>query len=625
VSGRAGCGAAWEGTTVTAGMRPAPSGDTEALYVAQHERLYALCYAMLHDRADAEDAVQETFARVARRIDGLNGDPAGYLMVVARNVCRDELRRRLRRRTNLDFSTARMERPPEDAAVDRGLLRLVWRRLEAAERRLFVHAFSGLSLGEIAEQTGVSVDCAAQRMSRARRHARRLIGAPAALLMPLLKGEAFGRVVRRLANGRAHAGALFFRSDQAQQVIWPLLLGIVAATGVGPGPHDGAAPRPPIAAPVQVPAAPVASTTGAPVALRFAPALASPHLSSAPLRRAAPPPAAPPGIPPDPRASFSAFTPSPNYRNDHTIFGASGTYCSNPCATLWRSQDAGHTWLPLSYAILGSFKVLLPPTYPADPAIYAFSSQLGLQRSDNGGRTFRPVVPVAGGTAAVDPSSPAGNTRILLADQQWGAQMMLYSERDNTVVPLTTLPSDIVRIYSVFSGAGAAAVYVNAASLSDTAIYACSGIEPCRRVASAPVSTAPVVSPTFAVDRTYFTAQTMPNAVVIATLDGDSRTISLGDRTPVAILPAADYATSHRVDIITQEQDSSGRTLVSAVRALLTDATAPAATAVTQLMNFPSMTRLPDGRLVVGVATYSGPARSLLCSTDDGLSWDPTC
>lgn len=609
---------------MTAGMRPAPGGDTEALYLAQHQRISALCFAMLHDRADAEDAVQETFARVAQRIDRLEGDPAGYLMVVARNVCRDELRRRQRRRTDLDFTAPRLERPPEDAAVDRGLLRFVWRRLEATERRLFMHAFSGLSLGEIAEQTGVSVDCAAQRMSRARRHARRLIGAPAALLMPLLNGEAFGRMVRRLANGRAHAGALFLRSDQAQQVIWPLLLGIVASAGVGPAPQAGAAVRPPVAA-SQPPVAPVASTTGGPAAMRLAPALAASHLSAAPLRRAAPPPAPPPGIPPDPRASFSAFTPSPNYRNDHTIFGASGTYCSNGCATLWRSQDAGHTWQPLSYAVLGAFRVLLPPDYPADPTIYAFSSQLGLQRSDDGGKTFRPVAPVGQGTAAVDPTSPPGNTRIFLADQQWGAQLMLYSERDNKVVPLTTLPPDIVRVYSLFSGPGAAAVYVNTGSLSDTAIYACSGTEPCRRVTSAPVSTAPVVSPTFAADRTYFTAQTMPNAVVIATLDGQSRTIDMGDRTPVAILPAADYASSHKLDIITQQQDSSGGTVVSAVRTLLTGAIEPVATAVTQLMNFPSMTRLPDGRLVVGVSTYSGPARSLLCSTDDGLSWGSTC
>src|SRR5581483_2532559 len=313
-----------------------------------------------------------------------------------------------------------------------------------------------------------------------------------------------------------------------------------------------------------------------------------------------------------------------NYQNDHTIFGASGTYCSPKCATLWRSQDAGHTWQPLSYAALGSFRVLLPPDYPADPTIYALSGELGLQRSDNSGRTFRPVVPLALGTAAVDPTSGRGNTLIFLAAQQFGAQVMLYSERDNSVVPLTTLPSGIMRISSVFSGAGAAAVYVDAGSLGDTAIYACTGAEPCRRLASAPVSTAPVISPTFALDKTYFTAQAAPNGVVAATVDGDTRTIHLGNRTVLAILPAADYAKSHKLDIITQEQ-SSGGNVVSALRSLVGDATAPVASTVNELMNFPSMTRLPDGRLIVGVAAYAGPGRSLLCSTDDGLSWASTC
>ena len=57
--------------------------DIEALYRREHARIHAMCMAILHEADDAEDAVQETFARVALRLEALAGNPVGYLVVVA--------------------------------------------------------------------------------------------------------------------------------------------------------------------------------------------------------------------------------------------------------------------------------------------------------------------------------------------------------------------------------------------------------------------------------------------------------------------------------------------------------------------------------------------------------------
>src|SRR5258708_5169734 len=141
--------------------------DAEDLYRRERDRILAMCMAMLGDRADAEDAVQETFARVTARLGGLRGDAGGYLVVVARNVCRDELRRRRRDGPAVENAAVCAGPAVEQTAIERSLLRTAWRRLSAPERTLLAAVFSGLSTPEIADRSGLSVDVTPQRISRA--------------------------------------------------------------------------------------------------------------------------------------------------------------------------------------------------------------------------------------------------------------------------------------------------------------------------------------------------------------------------------------------------------------------------------------------------------------------------
>ena len=65
--------------------------------VDQYQRsLLRLCFIYLHDKALAEDAVQETFLKAYRAMDSFRGECSekSWLMRIAMNTCRDMTRKR---------------------------------------------------------------------------------------------------------------------------------------------------------------------------------------------------------------------------------------------------------------------------------------------------------------------------------------------------------------------------------------------------------------------------------------------------------------------------------------------------------------------------------------------------
>ncbi len=63
------------------------------------DRLFRVCYALLPERADREDAIQEALIKAWRRIGTLKDEAAfeGWLTRIAINECKSALRRRRRR------------------------------------------------------------------------------------------------------------------------------------------------------------------------------------------------------------------------------------------------------------------------------------------------------------------------------------------------------------------------------------------------------------------------------------------------------------------------------------------------------------------------------------------------
>ena len=144
----------------------------------QRARLAAVAYRMLGSSAEAEDAVQEAWLRLARTDVSEVDNLAGWLTTVVGRVCLDMLRSRTaRREAPLDERPAEPSEPaatPEQQAMladSIGLaLLVVLETLDPAERLAFVlHDMFAVPFDEIAPIVERTPTAARQLASRARR------------------------------------------------------------------------------------------------------------------------------------------------------------------------------------------------------------------------------------------------------------------------------------------------------------------------------------------------------------------------------------------------------------------------------------------------------------------------
>jgi RNA polymerase sigma-70 factor (ECF subfamily) len=141
------------------------------LYHACYRRLVTQVYAFTTDLTEAQDVVQEAFARALARPRGLTDvdNPEAWLRTVAINV----VRRRWRRRKLLDTILLRdrpvtrvVEAPPGPERAD---LRNAMAGLPDAYRQVVVlHYFADLPVDEVARLIEVPVGTVKSRLSRAR-------------------------------------------------------------------------------------------------------------------------------------------------------------------------------------------------------------------------------------------------------------------------------------------------------------------------------------------------------------------------------------------------------------------------------------------------------------------------
>jgi len=149
-------------------------------FQANRSRLEAIAYRMLGSRAEAEDAVQETWLRVVRGDQVAVENWAGWLTTVTGRICLDRLRSRNSRREELqgagipDFEDRSDERNPAQAAVLADsvgtALIVVLDSMAPEERVAFVlHDVFAVPFDAIGEILDRSPQAARQLASRARR------------------------------------------------------------------------------------------------------------------------------------------------------------------------------------------------------------------------------------------------------------------------------------------------------------------------------------------------------------------------------------------------------------------------------------------------------------------------
>lgn len=152
---------------------PSPSStpsDFDQFYTATAKRLVAAVYAATGDLAEAEDAVQEAYARAWQRWDRLTaeGDPTPWVRTVALRLAVSSWRR-ARNRMRAHF---RHGPPPDlpDLAPDRVTLIHALRELKPEQRTAVVlHHLLDLPIEQVARETGVSPGAVRTRLSRARK------------------------------------------------------------------------------------------------------------------------------------------------------------------------------------------------------------------------------------------------------------------------------------------------------------------------------------------------------------------------------------------------------------------------------------------------------------------------
>jgi RNA polymerase sigma-70 factor (ECF subfamily) len=164
------------------------SGDAEAfdrLYDLYAPTVYRLGWAMLRQREDAEDMVQETFLRVHRArasFDPARAAFSTWLYQIALNLCRSRLRQRHwtfvpwgeapgQQKTIPDLAPG-----PEKLALRQEFQQALWsavQRLNDRQREVIVlYYYLDLSSREIAEILGIPEGTVYSRLHHARRALR---------------------------------------------------------------------------------------------------------------------------------------------------------------------------------------------------------------------------------------------------------------------------------------------------------------------------------------------------------------------------------------------------------------------------------------------------------------------
>jgi RNA polymerase sigma-70 factor, ECF subfamily len=185
--------------------RRAHEGDLDAfneLVLDYQTLVYNLCYRLLGQAQAAEDATQEAFVKAWRSISSWRGESfRPWLLRIAANLCRDELRRRARRpSSSLDAALDAGLPEPEDGSVSpesRALNRELRFRLEAGLRQLpedqrlavILCDVEGLDYSEIALVMDTSLGTVKSRIARGRLRMRQLITSDLELLPARFRQE----------------------------------------------------------------------------------------------------------------------------------------------------------------------------------------------------------------------------------------------------------------------------------------------------------------------------------------------------------------------------------------------------------------------------------------------------
>jgi RNA polymerase sigma factor (sigma-70 family) len=167
------------GRPLDRGVDGAAAARSAELFAQYGRTVSGLCKALLRDRAEAEDAAQQTFLSAHRAL--LNGveprEPAAWLATIARNECWARTKTRMREPLPTDSVEGVSSDDPVHAAIRRADLAALWSAIGGLPKQqreaLLLREFGGLSYDELAAALAVSGPAVESLLFRARTRLRR--------------------------------------------------------------------------------------------------------------------------------------------------------------------------------------------------------------------------------------------------------------------------------------------------------------------------------------------------------------------------------------------------------------------------------------------------------------------
>ncbi len=150
---------------------PGADHQLEAWIDRYADAILRVCFIYLRDRAQAEDAMQDTFIKAWRHIGQWNGQSEkAWLMRIAVNTCHDYHRSKWFRHT--DMTRELDELPPQTMAVppeDHELLMDVYDLPEKEKQAILLYYYQEMTLQETADCLGISRSAVHKRLTKAQR------------------------------------------------------------------------------------------------------------------------------------------------------------------------------------------------------------------------------------------------------------------------------------------------------------------------------------------------------------------------------------------------------------------------------------------------------------------------
>jgi RNA polymerase sigma factor (sigma-70 family) len=150
--------------------------DVERVVRTYGSLLFRVCFVVLRNRHDAEDAVQETYYRYVERSPSFNdgNHEKAWLITVASNQCRNMQRFRFKHsHLNLDD----LEVASEDDMPDE-VLQTIFKLPPKYHSVIHLHYVEGYSAKEIARILAITTPSVLKRLQRGRRFLKIELGGP---------------------------------------------------------------------------------------------------------------------------------------------------------------------------------------------------------------------------------------------------------------------------------------------------------------------------------------------------------------------------------------------------------------------------------------------------------------